>query len=117
APGPPPVRATDCRPAMLHNRSMRAGLVLAVALAACRDSTAPDRSFSVTAAIDVQPEGVFSDTPNGPLISCALPVTLTAHGTGTGTWTGATELWFVGPDQRARSTRRPTRRATCSRHS
>ena len=86
---------------MLQSRSIVAGVALVVAVAGCRDTAAPDKAFTVTASIDAPPQGIFGDTPNGPIITCSVPITLQAQGTGgaRGTWTGATEFWFYGLDR------------------
>ena len=86
---------------MLQTRSIVAGVALVVAVAGCRDTAAPDKTFTVAASIDTPPQGIFSDTPNGPVITCSVPITIEAQGTGSasGTWTGATEFWFYGLDR------------------
>jgi hypothetical protein len=69
------------------------------ALVGCRDSTSPDKPFTVALTIDAPPAAVISDTPDGPRITCTFGVTAKATGTGSGTWIGARTLWYFGSDR------------------
>ena len=87
---------------MFNSRSIVAILAFALSPAGCRDSTAPDQNdFNLTIALDGTPSWTVADTPNGPLLTCTIGMTITGHvhGPGRATLTGATEYWFIGADR------------------
>ena len=71
-----------------------------VAVAGCHDTTSPvNTPFTVTVSVVSQSAPQITDTPNGPVITCEVTFKAEAHGTGSATWSNATELWYAGPDR------------------
>jgi hypothetical protein len=83
----------------LRSHSIAAAIALILALGGCRDNTAPNAPFGVTVSLDSPPTVGTAETANGPIMTCVISLTVTAHGSGSGSWTGATELWFIGADR------------------
>jgi hypothetical protein len=84
---------------VLKSHSIAATIALLVALGGCGETTAPNKNFSVSVAIDGTPAWNVVDSPNGPVMTCTAGMTVTGHGSGRATWTGASEYYFIGADR------------------
>jgi len=84
---------------VLKSHSIAATIALLVALGGCGETTAPNKNFSVSVAIDGTPAWNVVDSPNGPVMTCTAGMTVTGHGNGRATWTGASEYYFIGADR------------------
>ena len=84
---------------MLRSRSIAAAIALTFAFGGCSESTAPTKSFTVSVAVDGTPSWSVTDSPNGPLMTCSVGMTVSGHGSGRATWTGASEYYFIGADR------------------
>src|SRR5690348_3074363 len=74
-------------------------LALALAIAGCRDTTAPDKGFTVALTVDSPPTPVFSNESDGPRITCSFGLTAKATGAGSAQWQDVRTLWYFGTDR------------------
>jgi hypothetical protein len=79
--------------------SIAGAVAVVLGLVGCRDAAAPETRLVVAVALEAPPQALIENTVNGPLITCSVAVTVSAEGSGSATWTGATALWFWGPDR------------------
>jgi hypothetical protein len=77
-----------------------AGLAATLLLAACGDSTSPDRSLSVAITLDEVPTArVETMQSGGQIITCDLGLTARATGVGTAVWEDGIARFYFGNDR------------------
>ena len=80
-------------------------LLAAISLGACGgagDVTKPPDPLGVSLHLNYVEDPVISETPDGPVISCAANITVAAEGTGTASWGSAWAVFSIGPDRSVR---------------
>ena len=85
---------------MLNRSTSFIGLALIVALGGCRDTTAPNKPFALALSVDTPTSApVFSDTPDGPRITCNFSLTAKATGDGSAQWQDVQTLFYFGTNR------------------
>jgi len=85
---------------VLNRRTSLIGLALTVAMAGCSDTTAPHKPFALSVTVDAPtPTPVFSDTPDGPRITCNIGLTAKATGDGSAQWQDVRTFFYFGTNR------------------